>query len=139
MALRTRKTPAPKAAPKLAPDPKKVAAFQSGISAESRAAAMLLVKGYRILARRYRSPAGEIDIVAKRRNALVFVEVKTRASYEEAVEAVTEQQQRRIVRAAECWLAARPQDGEGDVRFDVIIITPGKLPQHIPGAFDADA
>ena len=100
---------------------------------------MLLVKGYRILARRYRSPAGEIDIVAKRRNALVFVEVKTRASYADAVEAVTEQQQRRIVRAAECWLAARPQDGEGDVRFDVIIITPGKLPQHIPGAFDADA
>ncbi len=45
---------------------------------------------------------------------------------------------RRIVGAAECWLAARPQDGEGDVRFDVVIVTPGKLPQHIPSAFDAD-
>ena len=133
---RAPKTPPPVKAP---PDPKRVAAFHSGISAESRAAAMLLVKGYRILARRYRSPAGEIDIVARRRNALVFVEVKTCASYEEAVEAVTEQQRRRIVRAAECWLAQRPQDGEGDVRFDVVIITPGKLPQHIPGAFDADA
>lgn len=113
---------------KAPPDPKRVAAFQSGISAESRAAAMLLVKGYRILARRYRSPAGEIDIVAKRRNALVFVEVKTRANYEEAVEAVTEQQRRRIVRAAECWLAARPQDGDGDVRFDVVIISPANFP-----------
>ena len=132
---RTTKSP-PK--PKPAADPKKVAAFQSGISAESKAAAYLLVKGYRILARRYRSAAGEIDIVARRRNALVFIEVKTRASYEEAVEAVTPQQRRRIVGAAECWLQARPQDGEGDVRFDVVIITPGKLPQHIPAAFDAD-
>jgi putative endonuclease len=139
MAPRTRKTAVPKAAPKPAPDPKKVAAFESGISAESRAAAMLLVKGYRILARRFRTPAGEIDIVEKRRTALVFVEVKTRARYEDAVEAVTEQQRRRIVRAAECWLAQRPQDGEGDVRFDVVIITPGRLPQHIPAAFDADA
>ena len=64
----------------------------------------------------------------------------TRASYEEAgSSAVTPQQQRRIVGAAEYWLQARPQDGEGDVRFDVVIITPGKLPQHIPAAFDADA
>lgn len=136
MAKPTSKPPAK--APKPAPDPKKVAAFHSGISAESKAAAYLLVKGYRILARRYRSPAGEIDIVARRRNALVFIEVKTRASYEEAVEAVTPHQRRRIVGAAECWLQARPQDGEGDVRFDVVIITPGKLPQHIPAAFDAD-
>ena len=138
MARKTKNLSEAKPAPKLA-DPKRIAAFQNGISAESRAAAMLLVKGYRILARRFRTPAGEIDIVAKRRNALVFVEVKTRASYEEAVEAVTPQQQRRIVGAAEYWLQARPQDGEGDVRFDVVIITPGKLPQHIPAAFDADA
>ena len=138
MARKTKTTTAPKAEPRVA-DPKRVAAFQSGISAESRAAALLLVKGYRILARRFRTPAGEIDIVCKRRNALVFVEVKTRASYEEAVEAVTEQQRRRIVGAAKYWLQARPQDGEGDVRFDVVIITPGKLPQHIPAAFDADA
>jgi len=138
MARKTKNLSEAKPAPKLA-DPKRVAAFQNGISAESRAAAMLLVKGYRILARRFRTPAGEIDIVAKRRNALVFIEVKTRASYEEAVEAVTPQQQRRIVGAAEYWLQARPQDGEGDVRFDVVIITPGKLPQHIPAAFDADA
>src|ERR1700710_3272086 len=79
---------------KAPPDPKRIAAFEHGISAESRASILLIAKGYRILARRYRSPAGEIDIVAKRRNALVFVEVKARASYDEAVEAVTEQQQR---------------------------------------------
>ena len=53
-------------------------AFRVGISAESRAAAFLIAKGFRILARRWRSPAGEIDIVARRRNLLVFVEVKAR-------------------------------------------------------------
>lgn len=119
------------------PDPKRIAAFRDGISAESKAAAMLLVKGYRILARRFRSPVGEIDIVARRRGALVFVEVKTRASYDEAVEAVTQTQQRRIVAGAEYWLASHPNEGKNEIRFDVVIVTPGKLPQHIANAFDA--
>jgi putative endonuclease len=118
-------------------DPKRIAAFQQGISAESKAAAMLLMKGYHILARRFRSPVGELDIVARRRGTLVFVEVKARASYEEAVEAVTEPQRRRIVAGAEFWLASHPQEGQGDIRFDVVIVTPGRLPQHIPNAFDA--
>jgi putative endonuclease len=120
-----------------APDPKRIAAFKHGISAESKAAMLLIAKGYRILARRFRSPAGEIDIVARRRGTLVFVEVKARVSYDDAVEAVTEKQRRRILGAAQLWLASRPQDGQGDVRFDVIIVTPGKIPQHIPAAFDA--
>src|SRR4051812_17613319 len=132
------KPPADEAPPhKRTPDPKRVAAFRQGISAESKAAAMLLMKGHRILARRFRSPVGEIDIVARRRGTLVFVEVKTRASYDEAVEAISPAQQRRIVAGAEFWLASHPKDGQGDIRFDVVIITPGKLPQHIPNAFDA--
>jgi putative endonuclease len=124
--------------PKPEPDPKRVAAFAHGISAESRASALLIVKGYRILARRFKTSVGEIDIVARRRGVLVFVEVKARARYDEAVEAITERQRRRIVAAAECWLAARPQDAQGDIRFDVVLVTPGKIPQHISGAFDAD-
>lgn len=127
----------PVAAPTVEPDPKRVAAFQNGISAESRAAMLLIAKGYRILARRFRTPSGEIDIVAKRRGTLVFVEVKARVNYTDAIEAVTEQQRRRIIAAAEMWLAQRPQDAEGDVRFDVVLVTPGKIPQHLPGAFDA--
>lgn len=63
------------AEPKVA-SPERVAAFQTGISAESRAAAYLMAKGYRILAKRYRTPHGEIDIVARRRNLIAFVEVK---------------------------------------------------------------
>src|SRR5262245_35973689 len=119
------------------PDPKRVAAFRHGISAESKAAAFLLVKGYRIMARRFRSPVGEIDIVARRRGVVVFVEVKTRATYDETVEAVSPAQHSRIVAGAEFWLASHPKEAQGDIRFDVVIVTPGKIPQHIPNAFDA--
>jgi len=119
------------------PRREKIAAFRLGLSAESRAAMLLIAKGYRILARRWKTPFGEIDIVARRRHTLVFVEVKARATADEAMEAVTERSRRRIVSAAELWLAHRPEDGKGNVRFDVIVVTPGKLPQHIPNAFDA--
>jgi putative endonuclease len=131
------RTPKPVSTPARAPDPKRIAAFENGISAESRAAAFLLMKGYRIRARRFRSPAGEIDIVATRRGTLVFVEVKARACYDDAVEAVTERQRRRIIAAAEFWMAQRPQDVTGDVRFDVVLVTPGRMPRHLAGAFDA--
>ncbi|MGA7186496.1 MAG: YraN family protein, partial [Pseudolabrys sp.] len=112
------------------------AAFRVGISAESRAAAFLIAKAFRILARRWRSPVGEIDIVARRRQLLVFVEVKARASLEEAAESVNERQRRRIAAAAEVWLAANPDETIRDCRFDAILVTPGKIPRHIPAAFE---
>jgi putative endonuclease len=68
--------------------PERQAAFRIGISAESRAAAYLIAKGFRILARRWRSLVGEIDIVARRRRLLVFVEVKARNSLDEAAESL---------------------------------------------------
>jgi putative endonuclease len=114
-----------------------VAAFRVGISAESRAAAYLIAKGYRIVARRFKTPVGEIDIVARRRRALVFVEVKARARLDDAAEAVTERSKRRIVAAAEMWLAAHPDDALAEIRFDAIMVAPGKLPRHIANAFDA--
>jgi len=82
-------------------------------------------------------PFGEIDIVARRRGALVFVEVKSRAHADDAAEAVTERGNRRIVAAAELWLAHHPDDARRDIRFDVMLVTPGKMPQHIANAFDA--
>jgi putative endonuclease len=123
--------------PKATPRPERVAAFRLGLSAESRAAMFLIAKAYRILARRWKTPFGEIDIVARRRHTLVFVEVKARTTLEEAVEAVTERSKQRIVAAAELWLAHNPGDAAGDIRFDVMVVTPGKIPQHIPNAFDA--
>src|SRR5215813_1703849 len=99
-----------------APRPERQAAFRVGISAESRAAAFLIAKGFRILARRWRSPLGEIDIVARRRQLLVFAEVKARAGLEEAAESVDGRQRRRIAAAAEIWLAANPDDTIRDIR-----------------------
>jgi putative endonuclease len=127
----------PQKPPKAAPRPERLAAFKLGLSAESRAAMLLIAKAYRILARRWKTPFGEIDIVARRRHTLVFVEVKARGTLEEAADAVTERSKQRIVSAAELWLAHHPDDGKGDIRFDVIVVTPGKIPQHIPNAFDA--
>lgn len=116
MARRAKPLSAP--APNPAPRPERVKAFQLGLSAESRAAILLVAKAYRILARRFKTPFGEIDIVARRRRALVFVEVKARAT-------------------AEFWLAQHPRDAQCDIRFDVILVAPGKMPRHIANAFDA--
>jgi putative endonuclease len=120
------------------PRPERVEAFQRGLSAESRAALLLIAKAYRILARRWKTPFGEIDIVARRRGVVVFVEVKARGSVGEAVEAVTERTKRRVMAAAELWLARHPQQANGDIRFDVIVITPGGMPRHIVNAFTAE-
>lgn len=120
-----------------APSPARVAAFATGLSAESRAAAMLLAKGYRILARRFRTPHGEIDIVARKRSLIAFVEVKARETLDDAAYAVTPRQQARISHAAQGWLVAHPEYAEFDMRFDVILIAPKHLPRHLQAAFDA--
>jgi putative endonuclease len=119
------------------PRPERQVAFRLGLSAETRAAAFLLAKGYRIVARRWRSPVGEIDIVARRRGVLVFVEVKARERLDDAAEAVIGRQQRRIVAAAQAWLAHHPDDVSSDIRFDVVLVAPKRIPRHIQGAFDA--
>ena len=119
------------------PQPERQVAFRFGLSAESRAAAFLIAKGYRIVARRWKSPVGEIDIVARRRGTLVFVEVKARERLDDAAEAVIARQQRRIIAAAEAWLATHPDDVNSDMRFDVMLVAPRSIPRHIMAAFDA--
>ena len=132
--MRRIKRPAPVKPP---PRPERLAAFRLGLSAESRAAFFLIAKAYRIVARRWKTPFGEVDIVARRRRDLVFVEVKARESLDDAAEAVTERTRQRIVAAAEMWLAHRPHDAGCNIRFDVILMAPGKMPRHIVNAFDA--
>lgn len=119
------------------PSPERVAAFRTGLSAEARAAAYLMAKGYRILAKRFRTRYGEIDLVARRRNLVAFVEVKARASLDDAAYAVTPRQQRRIVDAAQAWLMAHPEHADFELRFDVMLIAPRRLPRHLLAAFDA--
>jgi putative endonuclease len=135
MAKTDRASP-PNADAKLA-SPERVAAFQTSLSAETRAAAFLMAKGYRILARRFRTPYGEIDLVARRRNLLAFIEVKARASLDEAAYAVTPRQQRRIIDAAQAWLMAHPEHADFELRFDAMLIAPRRLPRHLLAAFDA--
>jgi putative endonuclease len=130
---------APSDVPGKPASPARVAAFRTGLSAESRAAALLMAKGYRILAKRFKTPHGEIDLVAKKRNLLVFVEVKARASLDDAAYAVTPRQQARIIDAAQGWLMAHPEHAEFDLRFDVILIAPRHLPRHLLAAFDASS
>jgi putative endonuclease len=117
--------------------PERVAAFRTGLSAEARAAAYLMAKGYRILAKRFRTPHGEIDLVARRRNLIAFVEVKARASLDEAAYAVTPRQKARIIDAAQVWLMAHPEHAELELRFDAMLIAPRRLPRHVMAAFDA--
>lgn len=119
------------------PRPERQEAFQTGISAESRAAFFLIAKGFRILARRWRSPLGEIDIIARRRRLLIFAEVKARASLDEAAESINMRQRRRIAAAAEVWLAANPDESIQDIRFDAILVAPGRIPRHIIAAFES--
>src|SRR5262245_35972378 len=121
------------------PSPERQVAFRFGLSAESRAAAYLIAKGHRIVARRWRSPVGEVDIVARRRNTLVFVEVKARERFDDAAEAILPRQQRRIIAAAEAWLASHPDDIDTNIRFDVVLVAPKSLPRHIVAAFDASS
>src|SRR5580692_4236823 len=122
----TDKRPGAGPIPDRVPQPERQVAFRLGISAESRAAAFLIAKGYRILARRWRSPVGEIDIIARRRQLLVFVEVKARDTLDDAAWSVTDRQKARIVAAAEAWLARQGDDhGFQDMRFDAMLVAPG--------------
>lgn len=119
-------------------DPRRTAAWGRGRIAETAAVLLLLAKGYRILARRWRAPGAEIDLIARRGGTLVFVEVKARARLAEAEIALSQAQRRRITRAAELFLARYPHHAGGDMRYDMILVSKGGWPRHIRGAFDAD-
>ncbi|MEO1168374.1 MAG: YraN family protein [Pseudomonadota bacterium] len=109
-------------------------AEKSGRRGETRAAWYLRRRGYRILARRERTPRGEIDLVARRLNTIVFVEVKTRASPAELDYAIDEYRLERVAAAAEILGPKFASRGE-DIRIDVILIAPGHKPRHIENAW----
>lgn len=119
--------------------PKRRQAWRFGRLAESIATWWLRFKGYQILARDFRVPAGEIDLIVRRRRVLAFVEVKARRRAEAAAESLQPRQQRRIARAASAFLQQRPALAGHRLRFDVIWIVPGRLPCHISDAWRADS
>jgi putative endonuclease len=110
------------------------AAEKRGRGAERIAALWLRLHGWRILARRARVPGGEVDIVARRRATLAFVEVKARATQETAAISLDAWRLRRVVVAAE-RLAPRYLKPGDDLRIDAIFIVPGRLPRHVPNVW----
>lgn len=110
-------------------------AYRAGRWAESIAANVLRLKGYRVLARRVRTPVGEIDLVVRRGAILAFVEVKQRADLTAALEAVRPQQAQRIVRAAQAFVAMRPELADLQMRFDVFAVLSRRWPCHIIDAW----
>ncbi len=109
--------------------------YRRGLSAEALCRAALRLKLYRVLASRYRSPHGEIDIVVARGKTLALVEVKARPSAREAIEAITPHQRARLERAAGDFLARHAQFNRHNVRFDVMLVAPRRWPVHIKDAW----
>lgn len=110
-------------------------AERRGHLSEYWAALYLVMKGYRILAIRYRTRVGEVDIVARRKALVVFVEVKARAREGDAIDAVGFDAQRRIRAASEIWISRRRDAHLLSFRYDIIAMLPRRLPRHFPDAF----
>jgi putative endonuclease len=113
----------------------RVRAYRSGLFAETLPALLLRLKGHRVVARRYETPVGEIDLVALKGKRLAFIEVKRRKTAEDAAWTVPAKRRRRIVRAAQYWLAGHPDFAGHDIAFDVVLTAPWRGPQHIANAF----
>ncbi len=110
-------------------------AERQGRWAESVAALWLGAKLYRIVARRARGPLGEIDLIARKGNLLVAVEVKRRGTALSAIESITPRQRRRIQAAAEAFRARQPDADRLSLRFDVVLVVPRRLPHHVVDAW----
>jgi putative endonuclease len=110
-------------------------AERRGRQAERVAAWRLRLAGYRIVARNFRSPVGEIDLIARRGHTLVFVEVKIRTGHGTAAWSISSRQQRRVRRAAEAFLATRPELATFSLRFDAILLSPWRMPEHVMDAW----
>jgi putative endonuclease len=107
----------------------------AGRRAETICAWFLRLKGYRIAARRFRAPVGEIDIIATRRGTIAFIEVKARKTVSKGLEAVSWRQRRRIERASMAFLQRQPALAAMEMRFDLVVVLPRGWPVHVMDAW----
>lgn len=114
---------------------KRYKAYRRGISGEFLAALALILKGYRIVARRYRTKLGEIDLIARKGDLVVIVEVKARPTLEEAMDAVGRESEWRIEGAADLWLARQRDYARLSMRFDLMAVLPWRWPVHVEDVF----
>lgn len=118
-----------------AASPRRQAAYSRGRVAERWAAWWLRLRGYRILASDFRVPQGEIDLIARRGDLVVFVEVKRRDDAVRAAEAISGRQRVRIERAATAFLQRYPELARCRLRFDALLLAPRRLPRHLADAW----
>ncbi|MDR1551064.1 MAG: YraN family protein [Holosporaceae bacterium] len=104
---------------------------RKGLFCERVAVFFLLIKGYRILARRYKTVCGEIDIIARKRDTVVFLEVKSRKNIEKCYNAITKRQLARIQRSSEIFMRRANNLSNCSRRYDVILIADWEWPIHI--------
>ena len=106
-----------------------------GILAEYAALAYLTCKGYRLVALRYKTKLGEIDLIMRRRRTLAFIEVKARTSHADAAHAIHSKNQSRVMQAAQSFLRHHPNYQDYEVRFDALLIAWYRWPRHLIHAF----
>jgi putative endonuclease len=110
-------------------------AYRRGHRGEWLAALALMLKGYRIVARRYKTKLGEIDLIARRGDLVLVVEVKARPTLDEAMDAIGHFSERRIEAAADIWLTHQPDAARLSMRFDMVAVLPRRWPIHVEDAF----
>ena len=109
-------------------------AWGRGVAAEYLAMGLLWLKGYQVRAHRYKTPVGEIDVVATKKDTLVVIEVKYRQK--NVQEAISIKQRERLLNAARYVLAGLGDSGQGvAIRLDAILVSPWRWPQHIENAW----
>ena len=114
------------------------ATYLRGHAAEHAALALLVVKGYRLLARRYSASGGEIDLIVKRGDTIAFVEVKARDVMDTALVAIGAQKRERFSRAARAWVSRNAWAAGKTLRADAVFVAPGRWPRHLPASFEME-
>ncbi len=109
--------------------------YKKGLIAEKFAKGYFILKGYKILDERFKTPLGEIDLIISKKELLVFVEVKLRQSIEKAKESIHARNQQRVYSAAELYLQKHPEYNNFEMRFDALVLAPCSVPQHIENAW----
>ena len=105
-------------------------AYRRGYRAEWLAALSMMLKGFRIAARRFKTPVGEVDLIARKNNLIVFIEVKARADTQAALDSVSRSSQRRIEATGEWWISKQKDGAQLNWRFDIITVAPWRWPVH---------
>ncbi len=110
-------------------------AYRRGHRGEWIASLALMAKGFRIVAKRYKTPLGEIDLIARRGDLVLIVEVKARPTLMAAMEAISRQSEYRIEGAADLWLTRQRDFARLSVRFDMVAVLPWRWPVHVENIF----